>query len=522
MKFSYPYCLLLIALVFNVFILMIDSPLWDDWTLEGLTFHNIAVQFKGNGLYYGGLAHLHYFINVIDGKEVWFSRLLSLVCLISAPLLLFFILSELSFAQNEAFQISILALAIPLFGSAFGQIVLPYLICLNLFLLGILLLIKFLRNESNSFFLLIAASPLLFLSFITNSLIFFSLAVVCIILTYQFFDIGKVKKIIFVAGWLIGLIALFFVFKGKFLLPQGESTYGQTGYNSFGIIDLVYQGPLRTLKYMIDYPVIFLKETLKIFTSSFNVFLFLFLSILTAAVFYMARGIDLLHKMSPSKIYISFAVGLLLLVSAIYPYSVVGKASDSLFSYNERHNLLMPIGLSLILFSLIHSLLKPVYIKYAFALIIPFLFVLKLNIFSYFAVKADLQEQIGSEVKSYITHHKISGQSILFVNQTDDSSNLDDWSFYEYGGIMRLLNLPENKVFVSNSFLNENELGEPTLDIKGNTHLFIESPNYGISKFDTSNFQVLKYKLDIEDESNSYIIQALFDTLNVKFEVINQ
>ena len=509
MRNKYALYILLVGFIFNGFILAINTPLWDDWTLEGFSFGAIAIQFKGNGLYNGGVAHLHYFINLVDGEGVWFSRLLSLVCLLSAPLLLFFTLNQLSFSCTEAFQVAILMISIPLFGNAFGEIVLPYLICLNLFLGAVFFITKFVTSEKPSYLLLAIASSLLFTSFVTNSLLFYSLPVVAIILLYQWLETKRLKRTAAAASLLIVLIGSFFIFKNSYLIPEVGSPYAASNYNSFGLRDLVLDGPIRTVRYLISYPKIFAHDALMVFSDSFNVLLFLGISMISIG-WLAAKRSNSVSNISQRKLYIILVVGLLLLVAAVYPYAVVRKFSDSLFSYNERHNLLVPVGMALLLFSILNLILKANGVKYAYAVIIPLFLVIKLNILGYFVVKTNLQQQVINEISDYITHHRLESQSIMFVDTLDSSHRLGYWSFYEYGGMIRSLGLPENKVFVPESLVRKNKSGNLQLGIKGNTSLFLENSNYGISSFDTSNYEVRKYSTTLNlSPDDSYLEQVL-------------
>lgn len=510
MKYQYVYYLLLIGLVFHIIILRINGPLWDDWTLEGLSFNDLALQFRGNGLYYGGLAHLHYFINSVDGEGVWFSRLLSLVCLLNVPLLLFFTLTELSFGRRDAFQVSALTTAIPLFGNAFGEIVLPYLICLNLFLFATLLIAKFLTGQQHHWLLAVAALSL-FVSFVTNSLLFYSLPVVFIILVRQWIKTREIKSILKVAALLVVLITSFFAFKSSYLVPQAGSPYAVADYNSFGLRDLILDGPIRTVKYLVSYPITFGNEAFEILSDRFNLLLFLGGVSLLGITFTAKKNGRIISLKSRRSLLTVLGVGFLLLVAAVYPYAVVRKFSDSLFSYNERHNLLIPIGAGLSLFSLLNLILGANQVKYAYAVVIPLFLILKLNVLGYFAVKADVQQIIANELNAYVTHHQLDNQSILFIDTLDDNHGLEDWSFYEYGGMIRSRNLPENKVFVPQSLVKRSGFGKPQLNIKGNTSLFIENDNYGISLFDTNRYEVKKYDIVLDVKDHGYLWQALTD-----------
>ena len=492
----------------------------DDWTLEGLSFDSIALQFKGNGLYYGGLAHLHYFINMVDGESVWFSRLLSLICLLNAPILLFFILVQLFFDESEAFQISTLAIAIPLFGSAFGEIVLPYLICLNLFLSAVSLIAKFLTAQKDQYLLLMAASPLLFASFVTNSFIFYSLPVVLIISAHQWLKTNRTKRALTVASLLVVLVGSFFVFKSIYLAPQAGSPYAIASYNSFSLADLLFNGPVKAVKYLVSYPVVFAKEALEIFANQFNFLLFLGMSIL-GIIFLATRKNQSFSSRPQRDIFAILAIGFLLLAAAVYPYAVVGKLSDSLFSYNERHNLLISMGAAILLFSLLRLMLRTYWMKYAYVIIVLFFLIIKLNVLGYFSIKANIQQATADKLGTYIREHQLSNQSVLFIDTLHDDQSLNDWSFYEYGGMIRSLNLPENKVFVSESLVRKNRSGKSQLNIKGNTIMFIKNSNYGISQFDTTQYEVKYYDVTLGATTNGYLWHSLYELPTVKIFILD-
>lgn len=436
-------------------------PLWDDWTVNEMPYEVIKSQFVGNGFHTLGLSHFHSFLNYIF-PNIFGVRILNYI-LFGLTAIFFYkiLLNRFNVPKYIALISLALLLLSPLYSIKSFQVVLPYNLCLLFFVIAC-----YLYGENKK----LLSATLFFISFITNSLLFFFFPV--------FFLINKLKISLKDLPF-YSLPFIFYVLKSLIIKPSGA--YEMEGYNEISLGGLILNGPINSVKTLLIYPLNLLKYLYNLDLINFIFFIpifaisFLFVRVISQKYSNEKSGIDTNYN-----ILILLMISVILILSAIYPYAVVNKMPVNLF-YESRHQLLMGFGVALFITS-IYLYIKnhgsntaTVFVSFVIAL---FVFV---NFVTQKAILANSQNQIAFFNK--LAKANANDQSkIIYLKQNDvDLNDLYNWRLYEFGGYLKRNELPRNKILI-------NKVTSGLVDSK-RLKYFLDK-HYNIDEFDTTNFEI--------------------------------
>jgi hypothetical protein len=264
----------------------------------------------------------------------------------------------------------------------------------------------------------------------------------------------------------IALPFVFFAIKNIYFPPNGAyEDYNQI----FSIKTLFYNLP----KLMVDYSYL-----------TVNVLLFLIISIISW-VFIKKREVE----SNNNRYYI--LLGFISLILGAFPYMIVGHI-PTFDDWNSRHQLLLPIGLSLSLLG-VTGFLKWKF-KFNLMLIIVPLFI-TLNIQSYVAYFDDWQKQKRIIEKIKYEHPEIANINLLLIDDHTSNAKNRQLRFYEWNGIVKLAN-GHSKVFAIN-------MAEYPSFMKGDFNKFLNNKDYNSEGFE--NKSAIKIKiLEIRKQGKYY------------------
>jgi hypothetical protein len=381
---------------------LFDSIYWDDWTLYVWTNETIIDIYRQAGFMFN-VGYLHTLLLPIG---VWTYKILTFLLLFISGLFLNLILKRHStISKDFRFFTTLLFLCLPLFWARVAIIDFQYVISYFLFFLAWLIIEKY-RVISLIFF---------FISFNTQSLLVFSLIPFCdlyyrknieniSLLTFRKFIIQRIDFAF--------LPFLFFLIKNIFFKPYGNFI----GYNEQFSLGSLFLSVLRMGKDFV----------LLVPSILFSFFIFFIVLI----CFHQGH----LIKIKLSKLYRNlFLAGLIFLVLGCFPYLILGHV-PSFSEWNSRHQLLMPLGFSVLISAIIFGAFYKFRIL-LFSLIISISFYLNIKTYFDFYIDWDKQQQLISLFKENI---QINNSSYIAFQDNSISQNAIDriYRSYEWNGLL--------------------------------------------------------------------------------------
>ena len=439
----------LFYLLANGIIIFNNGIFWDDWCLYNMSFEGVMTQFNGNGLSWYG--YFHYFLNGLSNPTLIYNSLtIGLQILSSIFLLKIVVLLKLN--QKLFYLIVILASISPFFMAKNTMICLPYTLNYFLFFLAFYFLVLSVKRSLVIYRIL--ALILFFLSFMVNSfIVFYIIPFVIIYIINSKIDVSQLtKEMIYNFNFksllrmsdLIFLPVIFFIYKKTYLNTEG--LYKES-YNKI-TLDNILGSPKVMLKSLVNQIGEFLDLISQyIFKDLEHFLLFSLIISLTIIIF---KRIDVkINSIHKKKIFI---VGVLCLILAILPYVFVQKP-PSFVGYDTRHQLLMPIGVSLIMVSLILSLFKSQYYKIVFITIFSIFITISFNMNLQFIKGGFKQESL---ILNFRTNKllKMNKTIIYHDNTSEFDATKEEFRFYSLNGISKLAIGVQNKLICDEKSFN--------------------------------------------------------------------
>ncbi|WP_299153911.1 hypothetical protein [uncultured Christiangramia sp.] len=430
----------------NVLMLLNPGVYWDDWAIYNMSDEGIMNQFYGNGVY--PIGYMHVYLTKIASSPLLYNYLCFLLQFIGIYSL-FRILNNYSIkSKNSTFlYLSVLIFAVfPFYDAKITMIVLPYTICLTIFLVANWLLIKY--NNNRNIVYRIISLVLFFLSFFTNSLLFFYIVPVYFIFFYedlQCFFKGQYSGFLKMMGVFSKRILTYLDF---FLLPF-----------LFWVLRSIYFMP--TMQYAKDYNQITLESLLAI---PYRIFKFIYITaativpllkeffqnpeilILTCLIILIIFKIFPSIRVNSKSNWKMIVWGIIILGLGIFPYILVNKF-PSYSGYNSRHQLLEGFGISIIIIAVIFLLPKKIE-KLLLASVIGFFVAFNINInFHYF--KGYIKQQVFHEAFQTVIPKTDKPTTIVLKDKTTDFAlRGNPVAFYALSGILKRSNPEENILLI--------------------------------------------------------------------------
>ncbi len=390
-------------------LLMPNALFWDDWIIYRSSPSDILELFRLVGSIFSSAGYLHIWLSQVG---LWTYKLLTFILMFACGLLLNIILKRFSFIDdNFRFFIVLLFLILPFNIARVTIIVFPYTLCYFLFFLAWAL---FDRHR-------IISLMLFFISFSTNSLLVFY-AMPFMEILYKQWDFSSWKKVFAFVKRNIDFILLPFIFffiKTYFFKPSGVYENYNRNYNFKNIIDV----PLLQYADLLN------------FHASFN--LALIFTLISFCLFYFNIIIDKRKKFELSYI---FLIGIIIFFLGSVPYWILGYV-PTFFEWTSRHQLLLPLGTSIILVSAVFYLRAligfPIIHLVTISIIIGTSLAYNITNYINLIIDSHKQQQL---VLLFSEDTKIkNGSLIVFNDQTIDKNAFGrGYRFYEWNGLLEL------------------------------------------------------------------------------------
>lgn len=310
---------------------------WDDWCLVNQDRKDLISMFSVAGSSSAGL--YHYIIHKLP-YSVFFYRIITFSSYFIAGLLIYFLLTKLlKLHEYEKICIVILFLTVPINAARVTLICNPYAVNFLFFWAGFSIFVTSLCQKKP--LLLIFAYPLLWLSFFTQSLLFFALLPAGFLIYKITEKTNKkfLKNKMNIAFLLIFLIPfLFFYYKTVLNKPFGlMENYNKISWENL-VIAPNYLEPS------------FNKTIADIFNLNKSTQTFLENVLNLKTLFFIGIGAGLIfYKKSSSPFFL--LTGIFLWILGAFPYNCLREIDPS--EWTSRDQLLLGIGLALIFWGLI-------------------------------------------------------------------------------------------------------------------------------------------------------------------------
>ena len=406
-------------------LLLNEGVFWDDWCYfkepELVLNHckDLGIPLLG---------YFHYFIQYTD-NPAFFYRLLLFLSLLISSLILYKTLHKLNFIERNYILFIVLYFALfPVNTSRISGACTQYSVCLAIFFLGVNFLINY--QDKKIWPLRILSLVLFFISFATNSLLFFYILVM-LFLTYKNWNAAisktnNIKNVFLKYPDFILLPFLFWVIKCIYMVPISEFR----DYNSISIRNVLYSVYIFPKSFFIT-----VIQTIYItIATGINHLVFLLAS---SAFFWMVLTKNNKKESMRFNIIAIIAGGALIYIG-LFPYAAVGKYSANI-DWDDRHQLLVPLGGAIWLFYFIEFLFiklkdsRRVCIHY---LLLSFFFVY--NVAVCLDAQRDWFKQL-SIIENIKINETIRNNTSFLVNDLSENIHLNNrtYRFYEYAGLFK-------------------------------------------------------------------------------------
>lgn len=408
---------------------------WDDWVIYNMDHALIIDRFKQTGLLWIGYLHI-----ITSSGGVIAYRVATFVCYLLAAWCLYGVLKELKTDRYSRLFLVFFFALFPVNSARTAMITMPYSICYALFFIGFWLTSRYQKTRSVRY--RIPALLFLFVSFTTNSLLVFYL----IIILYLIY-VERPETRIF-SNWLrlvpcyadfLLLPILFWVVKKTYMKPYGlYAGYNKTSVDGFSrvIIDTfrVFETSfLAVIDKSTGYPL--LSKIFNKAASAGPYIPFVGIAVLVFVLLLCKRYQKKFDLESYETLWILLLGGFLFLLAA-FPYVAVGKMPH-LQDWENRHQLLIPLGASLLLVYSVKLLSRHTAFTLPTYLFLMFIFI-HANMSEHISLQRDWYKQLSLIENMRKSPTIRNNTSFLFRDETPDlNCNFRSIRFYEYTGYMK-------------------------------------------------------------------------------------
>lgn len=438
--------ILLFTLYFisNIFLLLnIDGIYWDDWTLYAKSYDALYSQFSQNSGVLGIVfTKMHYALLNL-GNGVFPYRVLTFLLYFLTGIFLFKILRTLKYLDKEAiFFITLIFLIAPLNSARITLIVFPYILGLTIFFFSFFLLSKNLKKQNKVLRMIILV--LFFISFSVNSLLVFYALVLSYIFYITYMKGGNcleknIRKFILQNIDFILLPVFFFIIKSIYFVPSGL----YQGYNSLGLISLI-RAP-------IGLAASFFSSLIEPINDSFSLFSYFWVIILILFLITKDDNKVTVYKHHDLR---WLQMGIVFFLLGTFAYVAVGKLPHS-YDFESRHQLLLPLGFSFIIYFSIQILASKLSLSMYMRKNILFIFIIAFisqNIYVNYKYKIDWFYQVSLEEN--MKSSKLIKEHTTFVVDMDLENHLANErtiSFYEHNNRLQKVFHSDNRLMINKS-----------------------------------------------------------------------
>lgn len=405
---------------------------WDDWVIYNVDRVTILSLFEMAGSKLFGYIH-GYILPVGNGVLVY--RVLVFMLYFVTGVLFYIILKDHIFKKDSsAFFVALIYLTLPVNSAKIALINFPATLLYFVFVSAFYLLSVSLKRDLSIVLRLFILS-LFFISFHLNSLlVFYALVLLYIIYsTYMSLDasdnasliLKTVKVFILSYSDYIILPLVFYLYKVKYLAQYGlYANYNIIKFDFAAILDLIVDSVSSSFY---DVMLLSLSSAVK------HIFLLLFIF---SIIFYVIKN-KYIHLQKYSVYIIYFLSGLFFFLLSVFPYAVVNKLPQ-LSGWESRHQILMPLGISFVIYSAIMFFFGSS--KYVKTLVITFLittFTMQ-NISNGYYYLKDWYYQVSLE-ENFKSSRLVNNHTTFVINVelSNSLANNRNFRFYELNGLLK-------------------------------------------------------------------------------------
>lgn len=415
-------------------ILINDGVYYDDWVVFRQDPTLVIEHFKELGFFLYWPAYLYNFLLSFKAG-IFVQKFLIFFSFLLSAFLFYNILKKIKeIDPNSRLFITLLFILFPVNFARIAICTIHYTLSYFMFFAGFWLLTIGLENRKIIF--RIIALLFLFFSFSTNSFLVFYSIVIFYILYYERKNINSIytffSRAIKYIDFLL-LPILFWIIKYLFFKPYGVL---YEGYNIISIPHVIVF-PFHSL-------LAFYESFLRPITMSFgyNSTTLLFVIIMSLILYFIIKNRDYNIKThyADNKNLIFLLIGAGVFLISVFPYLATGK-TPIIDDWRSRHQLLIPLGASLILYFGLRIIMKEVGLRYkTHAFVLSFIIVsFTINNFTnYLAFQKDWFKVL-SFIENLKTDNLIKeNTTFLFEDRTlDMNANNRVYRDHEIHGIMR-------------------------------------------------------------------------------------
>lgn len=388
----------------------IDGIWWDDWVLFYNSEETIRNIFAEAGSFPPYAGELHVGLTSLGPVSY---RAITFVCFYLSSLnFLVLIKRHMRCSEQHALLFTILFTILPFNLSRIAAIDLPYTISLTLFLFAWRIYPKY----------LLVSLSIFFVSFQTPSLLLFMLVVFVVELSTK--DKTKItKRVMFELSSLLALPLLYWLIKNTFFKPYAA----YQGYNQ----NISFENVVTPIKIMV---LDFFN-----FRTFFPVNLLLFVAVYAVLTRIHVKDLQREERFKYGLF------GLFTLVVGVLPYLLVGLP-PTFRDWNSRHQLLMPLGASLMIGVIVIGRTG----IHKIALAIVFSISLSFTFMNYLAYSEDWEKQMGiiEGIKKSIV---IDECSVILINDKTEIQNVFGryYRFYEWNALFKVSTGRQDRLVIS-------------------------------------------------------------------------
>ncbi len=432
-----------------------DGIYHDDWVIFNQDSTSVKEFFKEIGFFLHWTAYFHNFLLSFK-TGIFIERFLIFLSFLLAAFLFHNILKKIKeIDSNSRIFITLLFALFPVNFARIALCNIHHSLSYFMFFAGFWFVTICLGSRKIIFRIL--ALLFLFFSFSTNSFLVFYIIVIFYILYYEKKNINSIYafflRIIKYTDFLL-LPILFWIIKYLFFKPYGE-LYAE--YNILSITHIICSPVASMLAFYSS----FLEPITMSF--SFNITALLFIILLGFVLYFIIKNryYNNTTNVNESKNFIFLLIGAGGFIIAVFPYITVGKI-PMIGNWQSRHQLLIPLGASFILYFGLRIIMKEFGLKYKIQVLV-----------------------LSIIVVSFVTNN--------FINYL---SYQKDW----FKVLALIENLKTDNLIKENTtFLWEDR----TLGMNANNRVYREFEIHGIVRYalgsDTRFFADLKYFSDFEE-----------------------
>lgn len=501
----------LVIFVFSFFYqgiyLLNDGVFWDDWVLFNMSDAGIKYMYDDNG---GGAAGYlyHQFINRFS-NPVLASHVIGYIASVAVSIILFNVLNTLNtFSRNQALIIVMIYMALPINIAGYTMIGGLAKLYFGLFFIGFYFFLK-IGSKGGLLYRFFALS-FFTLSFVVPSVISFYLGVMSVYFVRSNFPAFSIKKLFLFSLRKLDFITLplisWHLFKIIFAVPT-NGIHAATGYNAIHIRNVLHL-PISFKHSFFDLFKYSFLETIDLYGLFGSLCFIIFLFIIIINVRINARS-----ETKSVKFYLWLLIsGIVLFYAGSFSYVLVGKMPVMEYKnsgFNSRHQLLLGLGLSFIIFSIIEMLhlFSKTKLKVKYIYVVLFFMFFSSGVYSLMQFKRDwIKQQVI--IRFFKTNEIIKANRAFIISDETIEYNAfgRKVAFYEYTGMLKYALGEETRFAISqvNIDVVQKWYKRGVREFDG-----IEGFSLGNFKFDHFDYSILIKKGD-RNLDNFEVIRSMY------------